>query len=99
MSDDLRWITGRRPRPPRALLDLLERGGETVAGPGRPLRLARRGAELLEDVLRARAEDRETAFLLLEADALITYACEAAAEEADPEGSLRDVRDALRGMD
>jgi hypothetical protein len=34
---------------------------------------------------------RASAFRLLEADALITYACEAAIETEDPEGALRRI--------
>jgi hypothetical protein len=34
---------------------------------------------------------RESAFRLLEADALLTYACEAALEAEDPEAALRRV--------
>jgi hypothetical protein len=34
---------------------------------------------------------RESAFRLLEADALITYACEAALDTEDPEAALRHV--------
>jgi len=34
---------------------------------------------------------RESAFRLLEADALLTYACEAALESEDPEAALRGI--------
>jgi hypothetical protein len=34
---------------------------------------------------------RESAFRLLEADALVTYACEAALEADDPESALRRI--------
>ncbi|MGD8730192.1 MAG: hypothetical protein PVF90_10835, partial [Gemmatimonadota bacterium] len=34
---------------------------------------------------------RESAFRLLEADALLTYACEASLETRDPAGALRSI--------
>ena len=34
---------------------------------------------------------RESAFRLLEADALLTYACEAAVEAKDPDAALRRI--------
>jgi hypothetical protein len=40
-------------------------------------------------------EVRTRAFVLLEADALITYACEAALEADDPGGALRRVLTAV----
>jgi hypothetical protein len=64
------------------------------------------GAGALEDQLaeearkrlaEARAElgrVRESAFRLLEADALLTYACEAALERDDPRDALRRILDA-----
>jgi hypothetical protein len=48
----------------------------------------------LAELGRARAEPgrvRRSAFHLLAADALVTYACEAALEHADPEEALRRV--------
>jgi len=44
------------------------------------------------DAARARpGRVRESAFRLLEADALLTYACEAALESGDPEAALRRI--------
>jgi hypothetical protein len=53
--------------------------------------LANEGKKRL-DAARARpGRVRASAFPLLEADALITYACEAALETDDPEGALRRI--------
>jgi hypothetical protein len=96
------WLAGRRPPPPpdlgAAVTDgLTEKGGTAARAPGHSglgdvlLGCAR---ERL-DAARARpGRVRQSAFDLLVADALITYACEAALESKDPETALWEVLDA-----
>jgi hypothetical protein len=50
----------------------------------------------LDEVLRAPGAGRDLAFRLLAADALLTWACEAAADTREPERMLRNVVSALR---
>jgi len=45
----------------------------------------------LEDAVVRRGRDREAAYQLLAADALITYGCEAASEARDVQRALREV--------
>ena len=47
--------------------------------------------EALDEARSPSGKVRESGFSLLEADALITYACEAALEADDPGGALRKV--------
>ncbi|HET9949797.1 MAG TPA: hypothetical protein VFQ22_12810 [Longimicrobiales bacterium] len=80
------WLAGRRPPAPPELAEALARvrvdGGPTAEA------LARAARERL-DAARARpGRVRESAFRLLEADALLTYACEAALESEDPDAEL-----------
>jgi hypothetical protein len=49
------------------------------------------GRDRLEAALARPGRVRESAFRLLEADALLTYACEAALEAEDPAGALRRI--------
>lgn len=82
MSDLTEWVDGRRPPAPVALRDevvrMLEhhdpRSGSVAE------RLAAAGLAGFSAVL-AGPGDRSSAGALLSADALLTYACEAAAEE------------------
>lgn len=82
------WIASRRPVPPADLsagLRLESEGGlvhEALAAQGRA-RLAQSRAQS--------GRVRESAFRLLEADALITYACEAALDTEHPAVALRAV--------
>jgi hypothetical protein len=83
------WIDRRRPAPPVELrsfvltaLDAGDRGRPT--GPA----LAEAGRARLAAALGSPGRVRESAFELLAADALLTYACEAALASDDPEGSL-----------
>jgi len=93
VSDVRAWLAERTPRPPDAL-DL------PVASADVPLTrlLADAGATALERALAERGE-RRGAFDLLAADALITYACEAAASAADPEAELLGVLERLAQRD
>src|SRR5690606_6671499 len=106
MTDVRAWLAGRSPRPPEALPLPVEDG----AGPLTD-RLARAGAAALERAL-VGAGERRGAYELLAADALITYACESAAEASagaedaatdaasgpDPEPRLLRILDLLAGQ-
>ena len=85
MSD---WLAGRRPEPPADLAETLR-----VEGADGPIEMAlSAGARTRLTEARARlGRVRASGFRLLEADALMTYACEAALETEDPEGALRRI--------
>jgi hypothetical protein len=81
VSDVQSWLSGRSPPPPPDLAAALRRHAS----------LTEAGMSCL-DAARARpGRVRESAFRLLEADALLTYACEAALESGDPEAALRRI--------
>lgn len=86
MKDPRRWLDARRPVPPgslrTALTRALESAGDTAPSTGSSVaeRLADAGLATLRSVLAGDA-GRTSAPALLAADALLTYACEAAAEE------------------
>jgi hypothetical protein len=85
----LDWLDARRPAPPKALRERLNRAIEDLLpGASAPLPeyLARLGGALLERVAAKPEGGRELALDLLAADAFATYAFEAQAEE----GSLRE---------
>ena len=91
MSDLRAWLAGRSPRPPDALPLPHPEGSGSI-----PERLADAGAAALERALAGEGE-RRGAYELLAADALLTYACEGAAEEAaDPEPALLGILERLR---
>ncbi len=74
------WLADRTPAPPRALADRLASivGEESCANPGEiPSRLVIRAEQLIRNL----GHDRSAAGDLLAADALVTYALEAAADE------------------
>lgn len=90
MSAGIRaWVRGRAPAPPEPLLEWVPdaplEGGYEVRD------LVAAGLGALEQAQRRAGRDREAAFRLLAADALLTYACEAATEGADVEGALAEV--------
>ena len=80
MSDAQRWLDAR-PRPlPSPLREAVRVAVErTSAGTDLPSRLAMAALDLLRSVARG-PTDRRVALDLLAADALLTAACEAAAE-------------------
>lgn len=89
MRDDLAaWLSERRPRPPSDLAAAL-RPRETEGAPEAVLAEVARGR--LELARSRPGRVRETAFRLLEADALFSYACEAALETGDPDRALRRI--------
>lgn len=78
------WIDARTPAPPMRLDPWLEDGEGTVSAPG----WTATAKIALERVLRSPGRVRASAFDLLAADALVTYACEAALESDDPDAQL-----------
>jgi len=79
------WLADRRPPPPRDLRSSLrvdDDGGSFDAV------LATAARARLDDARSRPGRIRENAFHLLAADALLTYACEAALESEDPEAAL-----------
>lgn len=80
----LAWLDTRRPTPPQALRERLDRAvARMLPSPSAPLPgyLAQLGRELLEQVAGHPEGGRELALDLLAADAFATYALEAQAEE------------------
>jgi len=78
----------RRPPAPEALERWLADGpleGEPVEG------LTRRGIAELDRARSAPGRVRASAYHLLAADALLTYACEAALEAADPAAAMEAI--------
>lgn len=93
------WVGRRRPVPPPDLRERLEdelRACEPAPGPEDPA-AARSGALLaiarrrLNSATARPGRVRDTAFELLIADALVTYACEAALQEERPHEALRRI--------
>ena len=83
------WIASRKPEPPAQLARRLAEivGDETFNGASSANILIDRGVETLRSV----TSDREGALDLLAADALITYAMEAAADDLSTMGSTAAV--------
>lgn len=96
MRDLLNWLDVRNPEAPA---DLRRRVEEAVASSGSAPAveaLVRAGRERLEAAVARPGRVRESAFDLLVADALVTYACEAALEADRPEEALRDLAEVGR---
>ena len=88
MSDVCTWIEARQPPAPMDLGPWSRTGVESGSMAERITRLARAA---LDEACAAPGRVRESAFHLLAADALVTYACEAALDEADPIAALRTI--------
>ena len=84
------WLEARRPPVPSALADWLAVGDDL---PVSVVGVAELGIAALERAEVARKLDRQAAFQLLAADAFLTYACEAAADEADVASHLNLILD------
>lgn len=82
MTDARRWVRERRPGAPPSLAAAMDRvlAGMPASGGDVPEELAAAGLSALERVVGGPA-GRASAPTLLAADALLTYACEAAAAE------------------
>lgn len=88
MNAVVSWLDEREPAPPLELREWLmvpDEGLDLVDA------LARAGSGALEEAVRRPGRDRDAAFYLLAADALLTYACEAAADGEDVERKLRAI--------
>lgn len=83
------WLKERRPPPPGALAPAL--GGTEAPGADPREVLLDRAVHALERARATPGTVRESAFHLLAADALLTYACEAALEAAEPSHALSEV--------
>jgi hypothetical protein len=81
------WIADRHP-PPVVPLDRWTRTAGVVEDGDRVDMLTMLATSALESALARPGKEREGAFHLLAADALLTYACEAALETNDVEGAL-----------
>ncbi len=88
MSDIRTWIETRRPPAPMDLGRWLHADAESGSMTERITFLARTA---LDEARAQPGRVRESAFQLLAADALVTYACEAALEEANPPAALRTI--------
>jgi hypothetical protein len=94
MDSPNEWLSARTPPAPDELKEWLtidERsapgeGGASLTGP-----LLKAGLVHLEEAAARPGRDREAAYRLLAADALITYACEAASEAPDVEAALEEI--------
>lgn len=81
MSTCSDWIEARTPAPPADLEQEVLRDVEDVArGLPLPAALAEAGVQALRDAIEI-GDERSAAWRLLAADALLTYAIEAAAEQ------------------
>jgi hypothetical protein len=94
MDDPMAWLAVREPAPPEELRPMLALG--SVSGESISATLGEASVIRLNEVLARPGRDREGAFHLLAADALLTYACEAAADEEDVAGRLSDLLEQLR---
>ncbi len=105
MTDRRAWLRGRRPAPPAELAAAIDEACAAVAPDGSADRgaagedptdiLARAAADRLAAALRHPGRVRASAFELLTADALLTYASEAALESSDPVAGLDAIAEAL----
>lgn len=84
------WISSRNPPAVMPLARWTDTG--EVAGAGdRPGILVELATSALRSALELPGNEREGAYHLLAADALFTYACEAALETEDVEGALLSI--------
>jgi len=95
MDSPIDWLATRTPPAPdelKAWLKIPDDGTDPDGGvtsvPGSLLKAA---LVHLEDAVVRPGRDREAAYQLLAADALITYGCEAASEATDVRSALREV--------
>ena len=87
MDSLMDWVATREPPAPAELRAWLK---IPDGGPVASERLLGVGLLHLEEAVARPGRDREAAHQLLAADALITYACEAASEAGDVRGVLRE---------
>ena len=82
MSDLKTWISARRPVSPVELGPRIDASGVTAVS---VVGLTKIACDALEQARLSPGRVRNSAFQLLTADALITYACELALEGEDPD--------------
>jgi len=80
------WLAGRRPVPPMPLETWMPATSAELLSD-----LTEHGVGALARARRRPGRVRDSAFDLLVADALLSYACEAALELPDPEPALRGI--------
>jgi hypothetical protein len=90
LTDPRGWLESRTPAPPAELRAAVEAalGASNATEPQPTSGLADAGTSRLAAALGSPGRVRTAAFDLLAADALVTYACEAALESEDPDGVL-----------
>jgi hypothetical protein len=86
------WLAARNPAPPAPLVEALERV-LTSEVPFDTDRLETVAREQLGEADHSPGRVRRSAFSLLLADALFTYACEIALQADDPVAALRECLD------
>ncbi len=95
MHSPTAWLATRTPPAPdelKAWLKIPDDGANFDGGAASlPGCLVAGGLAHLEEAVARPGRDREAAYQLLAADALITYSCEAASEAADVRDVLREV--------
>jgi hypothetical protein len=95
MDSPVDWLATRMPPAPdelKARLKISDDGTDPDGGVASVLgSLVKAALVRLEDAVARRGRDREAAYQLLAADALITYGCEAASEAKDVRSALREV--------
>ena len=86
------WLARRTPPPPEELRARIGKVLEATGDGDEPFpALASAAFEELDRARRSPGRVRESAFHLLSADALLTYACEAALDLPDPDTALREL--------
>jgi hypothetical protein len=89
----------RTPAPPDALARWVERYGEGVSPTATGPALISAGCTALEAALRLPPAEREAAWALLAADALVTWSVEDAAGASDPEQELARILETVSRVD
>ena len=85
------WLADRLDEVPEELRTWLEAEHADGGEPEVTDELIRRGLAALAGAMARPGRDRKAAFRLLAADAYLTYACEAALEDSEPEPALREL--------
>ena len=97
MDSPIDWVATRTPPAPdelKAWLKIPDDASDPDGGvASMPESLLRAGLLHLEEAVGRPGRDREAAYQLLAAAALVTYGCEAASEAPDVRGVLREVLD------
>jgi hypothetical protein len=103
MDSPTDWLASRTPTAPDEMKAWLTIADVVTESPSRavavPGLLVEAGLVHLDKAVARLVRDREAAHDLLAADALITYACEAAGEEADVHGALYEILGRVRTGD